>query len=184
MNVILLSLPLLISASLAHAGCQDHWNARGMGDEMQDFCSAVENSNSNGLVVIMKKKPKGCSPKGPTSDCNPASSILQGDGAYNGLMWFDADGGFGFDMQDRQRQDGALIGENGGVPRYYQELETLTASGAIEMREVDSAGEWYVAEDNGSSELRDFSSKLMQQHTWMERAIQTGSNIIFVQQGQ
>lgn len=184
MKVILASLPLMIVASLGYAGCQDHWSARGLGEEMRNFCYAVENANSEGWVVIMKKKPKGCSPKGPTSDCNPASSILQGDGAYNGLMWFDADGGFGFDMQDRQGQNGALIGENGGVSRYYHELENLTASGAIEMHEIDSAGEWYVAEDNGSSDLRDFNSKLMQQHNWLAPAMQNGTNVIFLQQGQ
>ncbi|WP_187430964.1 hypothetical protein ROLI_033550 [Roseobacter fucihabitans] len=184
MKMIFGTLYLLMAASQASAGCQEHWDARGLGSEMQGFCSAVENTNSDGLVVIMKKKPKGCSPKGPTSDCNPASSILQGDGAYNGLMWFDADGGFGFDMQDRQGQDGALVAENGGAPRYYHELEDLSTSGAIETHEIDADGEWFVVENNGSDDLRAFNSKLMQQNSWVTSALQNGTNVIFLQQEQ
>ena len=149
---------------------------------MNDFCAAVEQINSNGIVVIMKKKPKGCTPSGPTSDCNPASGILEGDGAFNGFMWFDADRDFGFDMKDRLSSDGMMMGENGGNPMYFGELSRMIASGAIEMKELDSRDEWSVAVANGSGELPKFTMQLIKQNSWVDQILQNGGNVIFLQQ--
>lgn len=184
MKTIYTALPIMLSTSLAYANCQDHWDARGLGDEMRVFCSTVQEINRDGLVVVLKKKPKGCSPSGPTSDCNPVSSILEGEGIYNGLMWFSGDGGFGFEMHDRQDQDGRLVGDDGGEPMYYQDLEGLIKSGAVVMREVDDSEEWYTPDDGSSSKLREFNDKLVQQNPWIKKSLESGTSVIFIQQGE
>lgn len=182
MKTKIIACAISFSATVAHAGCQEHWDARGQGGAMQDFCTAVEGANAQGHVIIMKKKPKGCSPKGPTSECNPASSILEDESPYNGLMWFDADGGFGFDMKDRLGSSGNLVGENGSEPYFFHDLQRLETSGAVELQPVGDGEEWFVATDQGTGDLAKFNEKIMRSSGWVQRAIQNGTSVIFLQQ--
>lgn len=170
------------SATVAHAGCQEHWDARGQGGAMRDFCAAVEDTNARGQVVIMKKKPKGCSTGGPTSECNPASSILEGETPYNGLMWFDADGGFGFDMKDRLGPAGELVSEDGSDADLFRDLQELETSGAITLQPIGNDEEWFLATDQGTDDLADFNAKIMRDSAWVSRTLQNGGNVIFLQQ--
>lgn len=182
MRLAIVAITAVLDASLARAGCIEHWALRGFENEMRDVCQEIESVNSNGLIVIMKKKPKGCSPKGPASSCNPLSTVSAGEDDFNGLIWFEADGGFGFDLLDRRVSSGVLTGEHGGSPIYFEDLKAITEYDGIEMIDVDSIGELSIARYGESSELFDFNQKIINHNSWISSALQGGVNIIFIQQ--